>query len=354
MPGEIPQVDITPWLKNQQISDEQSQQLATEIAQSFITYGVLIVRDPRVSTNDSNCFLDMMERYFGQPYQKKLEDQRPDVYYQVGVTPCDTELPRSAWDEEVKKMIESLPENMKPIIPTQRDCKWRYMWKLGDRPENTDFCELHPDPVIPEGFPEWREVMDTWGNKLRDACASVSELLAIGLGLPQHTLKDKMNGGPHVLAPTGSDLDKYGKLNQILAGFHNDLGYITVHGKSRFPGLYIWLKDGSKMAVKVPNGCLLMQAGQQLEYLTGGLIRAGYHEVIVSENTLKAIEDARQQQKSLWRISSTVFVHILSDVYLEPLDKFGFAGAYQKYPRILAGTQVKEELEAIKLKVPQN
>ena len=37
------------------------------------------------------------------------------------------------------------------------------------------------------------------------------------------------------------------------------------------------------MGVKVPDGCLLVQAGEQLEYLTGGHVVAGYHEVINTE-----------------------------------------------------------------------
>jgi len=31
--------------------------------------------------------------------------------------------------------------------------------------------------------------------------------------------------------------------------------------------------------VQVPQGCLLVQAGQQLEALTGGYVKAGMHEV---------------------------------------------------------------------------
>lgn len=70
--------------------------------------------------------------------------------------------------------------------------------------------------------------------------------------------------GPHLLAPTGSDLSKYGQLNNVFAGYHYDLNFLTIHGRSRFPGLFIWLKDGRKVPVKVPEGCLLLQAGKQV------------------------------------------------------------------------------------------
>lgn len=32
--------------------------------------------------------------------------------------------------------------------------------------------------------------------------------------------------------------------------------------------------------VKIPDGCLFLQAGKMLEHLTGGYIMAGFHEVI--------------------------------------------------------------------------
>lgn len=40
-----------------------------------------------------------------------------------------------------------------------------------------------------------------------------------------------------------------------------------------------WLRDGRRVPVRVPEGCLFVQAGKQLEWLTGGDIQAGMHEV---------------------------------------------------------------------------
>ena len=39
--------------------------------------------------------------------------------------------------------------------------------------------------------------------------------------------------GPHLLAPTGSDLAKYTEVNTIFAGWHTDLNFLTIHGASR-------------------------------------------------------------------------------------------------------------------------
>lgn len=70
--------------------------------------------------------------------------------------------------------------------------------------------------------------------------------------------------GPHLLAPTGCDLRRYGKEGTVFAGYHYDLNFLTIHGRSRFPGLNIWLRNEKKVEVKVPVGCLLIQTGKQV------------------------------------------------------------------------------------------
>jgi isopenicillin N synthase-like dioxygenase len=111
------------------------------------------------------------------------------------------------------------------------------------------------------------------------------------LAVPQLALAPQF--GPHLLAPTASDLIKHGAVNTVFASYHYDLNFLTIHGRSRYPGLNAWLRDGSKMNVKVPAGCLLLQAGKQFEWLTGGHVIAGFHEVVVTPETVAAIERRR-------------------------------------------------------------
>lgn len=111
------------------------------------------------------------------------------------------------------------------------------------------------------------------------ACETAAEMAAVGLGLEKNTFTDKMKLAPHLLAPTASDLLK-NDIGVAFAGFHYDLNFLTCHGKSRYPGLFIWLRNWKKMACKIPHGCLLMQAGIMFENITGGYILAGFHEVI--------------------------------------------------------------------------
>jgi len=118
-----------------------------------------------------------------------------------------------------------------------------------------------------------------------------------------------------------------------------------------------------------------------MEYITGGHVLAGFHEVskdeisllpahadastayacpthcllvqvVVDDAALAAIDAAKATGKSLWRISSTCFSHFASDVTLEPVGRFAeLEGAKDKYPPIKSGALVVAELAAINLSV---
>jgi isopenicillin N synthase-like dioxygenase len=246
----------------------------------------------------------------------------------------------------------SMGPDDKPLspCPPELDPKWRFFWRIGPQPEATEFETQNMAPVMPEGFPQWKEVMDMWGGKMLDAVFALAEMAAVGFKMPADAFTSRMMYGPHLLAPTGSDFSKYGELATVLAGFHYDLNFLTIHGKSRYPGLHAWTREGKKTSVFIPDGCLLVQAGKQCEYLTGGHVLAGFHEVIVNDATVKVIERKKEAGESLWRVSSTLFSQIQSDQILHPLAPFDSAEAKQNFPPIKTGDQVQSELKAIELR----
>lgn len=226
-----------------------------------------------------------------------------------------------------------------PLRP-ELDAKWRFFWKIGQRPPQAsdDFPQ-----VVPEGFPEWEERMDTWGNTLFSAITSIAEMAAIGMSVPKDTFTSRMEGGAHLLAPTGSDLEKNDK-GAIFAGFHYDISFMTIHGKSRYPGLSVWTRDWKKRTVKIPSGCLLVQAGLNFEHITGGYVLAGFHEVIYTDATKEAVAKRRALleeqgiQKTQWRVSSTMFTHFRYDTKVAPLPEL--AHLHKKDAKELYGDNV--------------
>ena len=319
------------------------------VAQSLREYGAVLVRDPRVDEDDSTKFLNMMERYFSQPREVKMKDARPQFFYQVGVTPDFVERPRD--NSTIAHELDTAERPASNPSARRKDPKWRFFWRCGERPKTTDFPELNALQVVPAAFKdEWASTMNGWGGRLINTILMFSDMLALGLGLPQTSIRDKLELGPHLLAPTGSDLNVLAdSVGTTLAGYHYDLNILTIHGKSRYPGLYIWTRTGKRIPVVVPEGYLLIQSGIQLEYLTAGDIRRGMHEVVVSKETSEAAREARSAGGSLWRVSSTLFAHVRSDASLAPLGFYGKNADPTLYPSVQAGVQVANELKAIEL-----
>ncbi len=151
-----------------------------------------------------------------------------------------------------------------------------------------------------------------------------------------------------------------------MAGFHTDLNFLTIHGRSRYPGLHIWARNtGRRIAVRMPppppsstaatgGTYLLVQAGKQLEHLSGGLVKAGYHEVVVNQATLDTLarRTAEFPDRPSVRISSTFFWHLASDFDLVPipalaeraraLEGDAALDAAAIYPPMKVGQQVQE------------
>lgn len=75
--------------------------------------------------------------------------------------------------------------------------------------------------------------MDGWGNMMVQGCMTVSEMAAIGMDMAPDTFSKMLIGGHHLLAPTGSDLERY-DVGTVFAGFHYGLLFI-IYYRFEFP-----------------------------------------------------------------------------------------------------------------------
>jgi isopenicillin N synthase-like dioxygenase len=108
--------------------------------------------------------------------------------------------------------------------------------------------------------------------------------------------------------------------------------------------------------VKIPPGnYLLVQAGKQLEHITGGLIKAGFHEVVVNEQTIDVIERRKVEvpERPLVRISSTFFWHLNSDFDLAPIPSLAEESKKARAEQFNLGKDEGEEVVYPAMKVGQ-
>ncbi|CDZ97746.1 Isopenicillin N synthase-like [Phaffia rhodozyma] len=339
------------------------------------TFGALVLSTSTVSDDSNTEFLDLFEDYFAQPDELLKKDERPQYGFQVGTTLSNTEKPKCHSNDECQSVISNLDPAERPLDLTASfaDPKCRFFYRMAQIPPyQSKFSTAAMLNVVPQGFEDiWIDKCEAYGSLLKSAVEGLAEMSAIGFGLDKSIFLDAGKYGPHLLAPTATDLVKYGQLGAIFAGFHTDLNFLTIHGPSRYPGLHIWARNtGKRIVAKVPKGCLLVQAGKQLEIVTGGLVRAGFHEVIYNERTHAAVEQRKitHPDRPLIRISSTMFWHLSSDYDITPIpalaqravalrkkngeitsSKSEDEDPYKEWRGVLVGNQVLTELGLINL-----
>ena len=84
-------------------------------------------------------------------HYSSIESTKNCIQTQVGATPEGTETPKCTIDPTSIAAIQSQPAEHRARIPQGADPKWRYMWRIGDRPAETHYAELNAEPVIPAG-----------------------------------------------------------------------------------------------------------------------------------------------------------------------------------------------------------
>lgn len=85
MEEEVPVIDISKWIipsngrKVEEESDDAAADDCRRMADALHRFGIVLVKDPRVSEVDNNAFLDQMEIYYMQ--SDGVKDARPEVHY---------------------------------------------------------------------------------------------------------------------------------------------------------------------------------------------------------------------------------------------------------------------------------
>lgn len=337
-------VDLGPYLESP-TSGRAAHDCAI-IAEALREDGAVIVRDRRFSQKLDREYMGMMLRYFRQSQELKQNDCHPELHHQIGWTPSFTER---AYDRRRQiALLNIRPEEM-PHLDFKADPKERFFapFAIERCPGISLFQYQNAPPVIPNGFYNWLETSEAWGRMMLDSILTTVEMAAVGFYLPPRSFYNMLRYGQHLVAPTGTNLDLHGWPNTVLAGLHDDLNLASGHGASNYPGLFIWTRHGRRLQVKLPPGEILIQAGQQMQHLTGGEVLAGLHEVVAVED----LDLSRDHAAGLvpWRVSRTLFAECFPDLILAPIGHFATPEALEKYPPMTVGDQVMRELNLIGL-----
>ena len=134
---DVPIIDLDHFM-GKDVNSQAVQDTCKEVADSFHNYGILIIKDPRAQAEHNNGYIDLMEKYFSSRGKmlyagQELEEAKPQHHYQVGVCPKELEIARNHAAKILKYDAQNKPGSpLEPIF----DAKWRFMWKIGQRPKN--------------------------------------------------------------------------------------------------------------------------------------------------------------------------------------------------------------------------
>jgi hypothetical protein len=174
---DLPVIDLDVYLNHPSDSPEVQAE-CEKAAKALITYGALVLHDSRVSSEDNDVFLDLLEDYFAQPEEDLRRDERPELSYQIGVTLENTEKPKCAVDEPCLDVIQRLHPSQRPldIAGHSPDPKCRFFWRMVEAPPyKTEFPGLNAANIVPDAphiKDRWSPAMNQWGSSMKNALDS--------------------------------------------------------------------------------------------------------------------------------------------------------------------------------------
>jgi isopenicillin N synthase-like dioxygenase len=214
--GRIPEINLAKFLSTDHTDVEECK----EAAKGLREIGFLLVKDPRVHQADHVKLVNMLGKYFESRAKKyvrgdTIDEAFPENAYRFGVMPEYCRRPPDYLNTWKRFKEENRPHVR---IPPALDPQWRYSWRIGDElPNNRRF---ESKKISPGDFPSWASTMDAYGSALLGTVFSISEVLAIGLGLKRTLFHDRLIYGSHTLTPTGIDLGRHNALGAVILGFN--------------------------------------------------------------------------------------------------------------------------------------
>ncbi len=317
------------------------------LRRAFGDFGLVYVRGHGLDPAELDAFYDDFLEVCSRPEAEKARLTTPEIWYQRGWTPPNTEKAVVAGGQPDFK--ECYFAAVGPLAPADRSL----------------YPVLYADNVWPEGAASFRDRYLALGRRLQSVGTLLLRGAASALGLPPWTFEERVSGGPHVTralrylplteAQTSDDAILWGEE-------HTDFNLLTLLAGGRFfdsegnpqtrpddrAGLELRARPtadfprGMKVRGTAPPGCLVAQVGQQLEILTGGTFLATPHVVHAPRTP------------GYSRTSVAHFIHLHSGQELFPLEPFRSEESVSLYrPPRLAGTYSLKTLVDIGLAPPE-
>lgn len=296
---------------------DQKQAFAEALGHSFRETGFAVISDHPISQSVINRAVDASKAFFELPEDVKEKYHDAAGGRQRGYTPFGTENAKGNASADLKEF-----------------------WHTGrDLPADSPYRATMKDtPTVPEvaefdaATRDFYAAMDAFGAQLLRA-------VAMHLGLPESWFDDKVESGNSILRllhyPPQDNPPPQGT---VRAGAHEDINVITLLLGAEEAGLQALHRSGDWLDVNPPAGSLVINCGDMLQRLTGGILPSTTHRVL----------NPSPERAKFPRYSTPFFLHFNQDVLIEALPQCLEEGGKAETP-ITAQNYLMERLREIGL-----
>ncbi|WP_294329482.1 2-oxoglutarate and iron-dependent oxygenase domain-containing protein [uncultured Sphingomonas sp.] len=300
---------------NEQAGDPEG--FAQAFGQSFQRFGFAVVRDHGVPQALIERAWRLTKAFFDLPEAEKRAHFIPGGGGARGYTPFKTEIAKGATHVDLKEF-------------------WHIGRELAAGHRFADVMAPNVWPAEPAGFRETFielfAAFDTAGDKLLSAVARY-------LGLAPDWFDTAVKDGNSVLRllhypPVDADAP------EVRAGAHEDINLITLLLGAEEAGLELLDRDGKWLAVKPPEGAMVINVGDMLQRLTNHVLPSTTHRVV----------NPPAERRGHSRYSMPFFLHPAPDFLIKTLPGCVSAENPNRYPEpITAHDYLHERLVEIGL-----
>lgn len=296
---------------------EDKSAFAEALGYSFRETGFAVIADHPIKQGIIDRAVNASKAFFELPEDVKETYHDAAGGRQRGYTPFGTENAKGAASADLKEFWHTgraLPEDS-PYLSTMK--------QTPAVPEVAEFDDATRD---------FYEAMDAFGAQLLRA-------VALHLGLPETWFDDKVEFGNSILRllhypPQDNPPPK----GTVRAGAHEDINVITLLLGAEEAGLQALHRSGEWLDVNPPAGSLVINCGDMLQRLTGGVLPSTTHRVL----------NPSPERSRFPRYSTPFFLHFNQDVLIEALPQCLEEGGKAEAP-ITAQDYLMERLREIGL-----
>lgn len=296
---------------------ENPSAFANSLGESFVETGFALIADHDIPQNVIDASLKASKDFFALPASVKASYDSRHIGGQRGYTAFGTENAKDNPAYDLKEFWHT-----GPVVPNDS--------KLAEiMPENVSVKEIaHFDKAT-------RDMFDSMTAMCRKLLSSV----ALFIGLEDNWFDDKIQHANSILRllhyPAMTTPPAPGSMR---AAAHEDINLITILTGAEEKGLQAKHRSGEWLDISPPEGVLVVNVGDMLQRLTGGILPSTTHRVL---------NPSPERAKSP-RYSTPFFMHFDPDFMIETLPECIEKGG-TKFEPILTHDYLFERLREIGL-----